>query len=327
MSRNGLNIKLKKTTGTPYYVQIENQIISAIRAESLLKNDRLPPERELADMLGVSRKTVSRAYGNLVEQGVLSCEQGRGTFVLERPADQGHSGALEEMEAHMISAIELALQSGIDEKSLLRTFTRVVHRQYKNVKRIDAVFIECNVEQARSFSKQLESASGKTIHPYTLSEIEAMDPRAQKQIAQAGMVITTFNHMGTVKELLQYLKIDKRVIGVAITPNLESLIRIAKYPASKKIGLISLSEEFFFSVRSALKMAGLDHVEMAFTTTYDPKSIVAFVQDLDVLVVSPGRMEDVVKTISKPVDIIEFEYQLDQGSLEVVLSKLTDSND
>lgn len=44
--------------------------------------ERLPTEQELAVRFSVNRHTIRRAVAALVEQGLLSVEQGRGTFVI-----------------------------------------------------------------------------------------------------------------------------------------------------------------------------------------------------------------------------------------------------
>ena len=61
--------------------QIYRQIRSAIVMGRLEHGDRLPPTRELARRLDVSRNTVSLAYEWLVAEGLLSGRQGAGSFV------------------------------------------------------------------------------------------------------------------------------------------------------------------------------------------------------------------------------------------------------
>ena len=51
---------------------------------SLKTGDRLPPERELAAELGVSRASVREAIQKLVSRGMLIARQGEGTFVTDR---------------------------------------------------------------------------------------------------------------------------------------------------------------------------------------------------------------------------------------------------
>ena len=65
----------------PLYRQITTAIREAIANRALKPDDALPPERELADMFGVSRITIRKAISGLVNEGVLDTHHGSGTFV------------------------------------------------------------------------------------------------------------------------------------------------------------------------------------------------------------------------------------------------------
>lgn len=58
-----------------------DQIRSLVRQGNLREGDQLPGERGLAETLGVSYMTVRQAVAQLVREGMLRREQGRGTFV------------------------------------------------------------------------------------------------------------------------------------------------------------------------------------------------------------------------------------------------------
>ncbi|MHB9848189.1 PLP-dependent aminotransferase family protein [Streptomyces krungchingensis] len=66
----------------------------AVRTGRLAPGTRLPPSRTLAADLGVSRNTVTDAYGELVAEGWLSAQQGSGTRVAARPARHGAAPAV-----------------------------------------------------------------------------------------------------------------------------------------------------------------------------------------------------------------------------------------
>ena len=67
----------------PAWVQIEEQLADRIESGELAAGERLPPERELADALGVSRMTVRQALASLAARGMVERGVGRGTFVSE----------------------------------------------------------------------------------------------------------------------------------------------------------------------------------------------------------------------------------------------------
>ena len=69
---------------------------TAIRLGLLTPGTRLPPERELADQLGISRSTLRQALTTLVQSGHLISLRGRsgGTFVAEAPPMTQGEGSL-----------------------------------------------------------------------------------------------------------------------------------------------------------------------------------------------------------------------------------------
>ena len=78
-------IRLDPRSGEPIYSQIIGQIKHLISAGKLTPEAQLPTVRQLAIDLRVNPNTVARAYAQLAAEGVISTQQGRGTYVLEAP--------------------------------------------------------------------------------------------------------------------------------------------------------------------------------------------------------------------------------------------------
>jgi GntR family transcriptional regulator len=79
-----LELPFERSVGSlPLYLQIAESLLDRIESGDLAPGDRLPPERELSERLGVNRMTVRRALRNLEDQGLLSRRQGDGTYVAE----------------------------------------------------------------------------------------------------------------------------------------------------------------------------------------------------------------------------------------------------
>ena len=69
---------------TRLYEQVAEQISTWIRDNGLRAGDRLPPERELATRLGVSRATLSQALVALEVVGVVAVRHGDGTVLTDQ---------------------------------------------------------------------------------------------------------------------------------------------------------------------------------------------------------------------------------------------------
>jgi GntR family transcriptional regulator len=79
------NIHLDFRSGTPIYTQIVEQVKQQVLSGELRPGDQLPTVRALALELRVNFNTVARAYRLLDEAGIISTQQGRGTYILEVP--------------------------------------------------------------------------------------------------------------------------------------------------------------------------------------------------------------------------------------------------
>ena len=80
-----MQIKLDFRSKIPIYVQIIDQIRHGIASGELHPGDQLPPIRDLATDLGVNFTTVARAYRLLDDEGLISTQHGRGTYLLPQP--------------------------------------------------------------------------------------------------------------------------------------------------------------------------------------------------------------------------------------------------
>jgi GntR family transcriptional regulator len=69
---------------TPLYLRLRKLVRDAVTAGQLPEAEALPGERDLAELLGVSRVTVRKAIEGLVDEGVLVHRRGSGTYVAPR---------------------------------------------------------------------------------------------------------------------------------------------------------------------------------------------------------------------------------------------------
>lgn len=70
----------------PLYQRIADAIMEAVANGTLSSGQRLPTHRDLAARLGVTLRTISRAYSETAQRGVTTGTAGRGTFVTRRNA-------------------------------------------------------------------------------------------------------------------------------------------------------------------------------------------------------------------------------------------------
>jgi DNA-binding transcriptional MocR family regulator len=85
------SISRHKDRRSPIYARLAAAVADAIEDGSLAEGERLPADRELAQLLEIDRSTVARTYDELEKNGLVYSHVGRGTFVLAASARAGAS--------------------------------------------------------------------------------------------------------------------------------------------------------------------------------------------------------------------------------------------
>jgi len=105
-------------TGVKLYTQVLEQVKSMIAQGVYKKGDLLPSEKELIEMMGVSRITVRKALQILSEAGIIETRKGKGSFVAERDLELEQEARLREIESHLSAAAALGKKCGVTESEL-----------------------------------------------------------------------------------------------------------------------------------------------------------------------------------------------------------------
>ena len=74
-------IHINKFSKLPLYLQLKNSIKNAILSGVLKDKDKLPTEDFIGQVFNVSRPVVRQAYQALIDDGLITRHQGKGTFV------------------------------------------------------------------------------------------------------------------------------------------------------------------------------------------------------------------------------------------------------
>jgi GntR family transcriptional regulator len=109
----------------PLHAAIAEHLMGMIVSGSLASGTRLPPERQLAATLGVSRMTVRQALGELERDGLVRRVVGRagGTFISETPGAEAatRAGGVSAALRHAVGASHAELVSAEIEPAGKRT--------------------------------------------------------------------------------------------------------------------------------------------------------------------------------------------------------------
>lgn len=315
-----IDIRINKESGVPLYLQVKKQIMDLIKNGTLKVGNKMPTERELSENLKVSRNTISAAYNELEQEGVLKSYQGRGTFVAEEANPWKAQNIKEKIIKFVDLGLEEAIETGMDVDEFLDIVSQRVKEKKEIMSKITALYVECNIEQSRMFSKQLTESTNMNVIPFTLNDIMNINEEKKNIIEKCQVIIATFNHVNEVARLTKPFK--KEVIGVAINVDLQTIVKIARYPEETKFGFVCMSQEFMFKARGALEKAGLGNINIQYTNATDKDELKKTTNSSDVIIVSPGRYKDVKEIVGEEKEILRFIYSLDDSSIKALKSKI-----
>lgn len=107
----------------PIYEQLYKNVIRLISLGVLNSNDKLPPVRQLAIELGVNPNTISKAYKNLENDGVIYSTVGRGSFVC--PTAKVTAAIQSQAYSLLTTALENAKDVGINKSEAIQVVNKI----------------------------------------------------------------------------------------------------------------------------------------------------------------------------------------------------------
>ncbi|MBT9153890.1 MAG: HTH-type transcriptional repressor YtrA [Firmicutes bacterium] len=304
-------LELRKKSGVPLYVQLKTSIRQQAESGAWSPGFKLPTERELSTLLSVSRNTVSQAYRELEQEGILVSLQGKGTFLAKTDASSLSASRSNRLETLVSHALGQALDEGFDCEEFREAAARMALQRQRMLSEVRMVFVECNREQVDYFSTHLGLGSGVSASPLLLDELLAATLGTQQLVLDAEIVVTTFFHESDVRAAIGP---DKLLLAVALEPELETMVRIARIPRQRRLALVCISEVFAEKVQTSLNAAGMEHRLSVLPFRDDSRRLPQVLEDCDVVLVSPGRKREVLQLCPTSKEVIEFVYRPDIGS-------------
>lgn len=114
-----MQIRVIPGSSAAIYRQIADQIRRAVAAGELAVGDPLPSVRALAKELIINPNTVAKAYAELVRDGVLETQTGRGAFVAKRRSVYSKAERVRRLDAALETAISESITLDFTSEEIL----------------------------------------------------------------------------------------------------------------------------------------------------------------------------------------------------------------
>lgn len=202
--------------------RIRAQFLTALHFGRLRPGDRVPSVRRLADMTGLNRKTIHRAYRCLAREGFLELRPGSGTFLSDTRNGNGSAPS----PSDLLLAVNRCRAEAATLGMSLETFAKVL-KVYTGhgLDVFHLAVVECNAEQIGLIRRELRLGLGVSSRPVFLHQLEGITERLRHD---SDGIVTTECHRHEVIEAAKPLGIP--VYCVSMSPSFpRTLVRHADH--------------------------------------------------------------------------------------------------
>src|SRR5882762_8749346 len=119
-----LEISIATGSTVPIYRQIVDQICRAVATGKLVAGEQVPSVRALAEELVLNPNTVARTYADLIRDGVLEAQKGKGVFVARRQPVYTKAERLRRLQATLEAYVNEGVHLGFTPQELREALER-----------------------------------------------------------------------------------------------------------------------------------------------------------------------------------------------------------
>ena len=320
-----LNIQIDESVQTPKFRQIIAAIVMLVKDGTLHPGYKLPPEREFASKLGVSRGTIKKAFEELEKNNIIRSIHGSGTYISmgQDIIDSNRKKIALDKIKHLLEELEML---GFSHREMRAHINIIIKEREKNVRHANIVAVDCSYEALYTFPQQLSYIKHAHLDQLLLDDVrDSANP--QSLLAPYDLILTTSTHYSELCILAPTL--SDNILQAALSPDRQTIIEIAQISDASKVGVISFSERFARIISNTLSMSTLpSHCELMLYK-HNEDAIVDFIKDKDVIILPPLdldnanslKLNDLVVANNK--DVIFFNYQIERGSLIYIEERIS----
>ncbi len=292
--------------------RVREHLMTSLHLGRLRPGDRVASVRRLADITGLNRKTVHRAYGALVKEGFLDVRPGAGTFVALPAGLRGNQDAL-------TRAINLCRGEAQTLGLSAPAFADFIHGALNGgLRGLPVVVVECNLEQIDMIRRDVGAGLGVAARAVLLHDFCA---NPQGSLAGAWGVVTTDCHRAEVEAAARTVGLP--VYRVALDPVFPQTI--LRWAATRDVVMAVRDDRFGHVFLRFLGQLGADPKTLARIRIVPPARLRGALREAGedaVVLVSALALDEVSSKLPPNARHLAAHWRLAQGTLERLRAEL-----
>ncbi len=321
-------ITIDRHSTVPIYMQIVNFVRNSIHSGKIKGGFRLPTVRKLSQITGLSVGTIRRAYDELQKLNVIKMTQGKGTFVIDKDEAQ----TLGKRE-RAVSAVEFMVTELLDLGYTYNDITLLTEHAIKKRMELNdktkVAVVDCNTESMSVIVNQLSDFPEICITEFLLDVVLETPVILMDNYK---VIVTTHTHFELLSEALG--ESADKLTKVVMTPSEQTIVDLAAIKEGAVIGIWCKTKRFLRITQEGIRKFAKNVSGTDYRLKDEDFLFSKFLDSLDVLVVSPcylqytegEDLEDIEHFVENGGTIVQYNYQIDKGSLMFLSDRINSFN-
>ncbi|MHC5054420.1 MAG: GntR family transcriptional regulator [Planctomycetota bacterium] len=319
MATEELRIRFRRESHIPLYLQIKRGIRDALLDAPSDRELVLPPQRELAQRLGVSRNTVSMAYAELEREGLVTSRVGRGTIVVGAATESASFSKQGMLRKALDQGLDEALSLGVTLEEYIDAARTFLDEKAGQLGKVRLVCVDDRRERLECLADRLATLSGIVVGRELLAG-PVPKGEALARLRGAEVVVAWFHHVAGLKAALAGA--TARIVGVNVSPDFSTVASIARIPEGARVALVAASDDIHNEMAGTLVKVGVPPECMVRLSP--DQSGGGLPEGVEVVVAAPGHTHALAVAGGR---VVEFRHAVDDRSMRSVRAAVQEARE
>ncbi len=294
-----MNIEINRNLAVPIYTQIVGQIQFGIVFGRLPFGAQLPSIRDLAQELNVAPMTITQAYQELKQLGLIEMRAGLGTFVAEFSVaveKTAMPNGLLQMRRMLRRTVAEAREAGFPEGEIRQTFMSLLTDPNSLFTNRYLVLVGLFPTAAQSYANDLErglAAEQVVVEPLSFDDLRARPAYYAADLGRAEALLVPLHQIHMLREALESSGLDSRqtILGLGFSLHPTARQAILDLPSDIRIGIVSRFPEFVNTMLQGISAVRPLAVEPFVCLSTDPACLIAMCGSVQAIIYATGSEE------------------------------------
>ena len=310
-----MRLSVNKQSALSIKEQIKGQTRMLIESGDIAPKETLPSVRDLAQIIGVNRNTVSLAYRELAEEGYIEMIPGSGTFV-KKKVNTMNNAVLKDI---FREAMQRATEQGYTQRQISDYFVMQLVSPPRPWK-CRVLVVDCNRETLDDVAGTIKDNFNVEVETVLIQTLEKRPESARLHLLDKDFVVCGFNHIAEFQRALPTCTLD--VIPVLFKPYVRFINELLKLPPGTKVACSCVNQRSTETFDKNLQFSEGRSLKKVYVGYDRLQELPELLNGCDVVFATSYVYDQVRNMLGNRKRVVKVDLSIDTQSIELIREKI-----